>query len=252
MSGYALRSAGPVKDDATEQAGSRIQKRRHASARGKMPESRATDPPVQPRTPQSTGLLNSLPVKDLEAHLASPKACALCGYEKLFFETPVYRCNGATCKTRLIPRDADFYGNNRYFLCTSCFDAKVPIADAPINHADLEKKKNNEVHEEPWVKCNTCERRVHQICGLFNAQQCSHDEDYDCPCCLKEKRALSPPSPRPLGAADLPRTVLSEWLQNHLTRVLGEKFPEEKAESEVSQAACHSLCGPHTELRYFS
>jgi hypothetical protein len=286
MSGYSLRSKDAIGTGQCEENVNVVnrpprQKRRHAVVRGKTLKSSAKaatpllkDPPTQRQSQSSlpvptARLANSLTEEELEAHLASlnclrqsdikkptapSEACALCGYGKLLFETPVYRCDGANCNDRPIPRDADFYGNNRYFLCTTCYDGEVPIPDAPVNRADLEKRKNNEVHEERWIKCSTCKLRVHQICGLFNSQQCSHDEDYDCPSCLKKKRAFSPPSPRPPEAEDLPPTALSEWLQNHLTQKLRDNkghFAEEWAQSEVSQAASRSLSEPDTKLRYF-
>lgn len=47
------------------------------------------------------------------------------------------------------------------------------------------KKKNDDIQEEPWVQCDSCDAWVHQICGLFN--RLLNDENnthYCCPNCL--------------------------------------------------------------------
>jgi E1A/CREB-binding protein len=122
-------------------------------------------------------------------------------------------------------------------------DDKIPIEliDKSIMKGDLIKKKNDEVNEESWVQCDSCERWVHQICGLFNTRQNKEDQsEYCCPKCLYEKRkaAAITPNAKPLYAADLPRTLLSEWLEKNITKKVERRkreLAEEKAESEVSR-----------------
>jgi E1A/CREB-binding protein len=175
------------------------------------------------------------------------KACTLCGCEKLLFEPPVYFCNGMNCQSQRIRRNSHFYigGNNQYFWCVSCYnelDEKRPIelVDVTISKTDLKKKKNDEVHEESWVQCDSCESWVHQICGLFNTRQNKeHHSQYCCPKCLLSKRKTTEitPSARPPSAADLPRTTLSEWLEQNIAKKVETKKRElaaEKAQSEVS------------------
>jgi E1A/CREB-binding protein len=175
------------------------------------------------------------------------RACTLCGCEKLLFEPPVYFCNGMNCQSQRIRRNSHFYigGNNQYFWCSTCYnelDDKIPIelVDMSIMKADLIKKKNDEVHEESWVQCDACERWVHQICGLFNTRQNKeHHSEYCCPKCLFEKRktAATTPDMKPLMAADLPRTTLSEWLERNITKKIERhkrELAEAKAQSEVS------------------
>jgi hypothetical protein len=177
------------------------------------------------------------------------RACTLCGCEKLLFEPPVYFCNGMNCQSQRIRRNSHFYigGNNQYFWCSTCYnelDEKIPIEllDMTISKTDLKKKKNDEIHEESWVQCDDCERWVHQICGLFNTRlNKEHQSEYCCPECLLQKKKKSPkasplPLPRPPGAADLPRTTLSEWLEQHLHKRIGAKkrqLAEDKAKAEV-------------------
>lgn len=189
-------------------------------------------------------LLNQLETEDKQRR-QNERACTLCGCEKLLFEPPVYFCNGMNCQNQRIRRNSHFYigGNNQYFWCSTCFnelDEKTPIelADMTITKSDLKKKKNDEVHEESWVQCDTCERWVHQVCGLFNTRQNKeHHSEYCCPRCLyeKQKKGAATASPRPPGAAALPRTMLSEWLEKHICkRVEARKrqLAEDKAQAE--------------------
>ena len=114
-----------------------------------------------------------------------------------------------------------------------------------MQKAELVKKKNDEVHEESWVQCDTCERWIHQICGLFNSRQNKeHKSEYSCPACLlkkrkkqkkkKEEQTLACSLP---GAEALPRTKLSETLENHVRAKVDEKIKslaEEKSKADVS------------------
>lgn len=190
-------------------------------------------------------LMIELEAEDRERR-RNDKACVLCGCEKLLFEPPVYFCNGMNCQSQRIRRNSHFYvgGNGQYFWCSSCYnelDDSLPIdlIDMTIMKSDLRKKKNDEVHEESWVQCDTCERWVHQICGLFNTRQNKdHQSEYCCPACLLKKRKKSDvPSTRPAGAVDLPRTMLSEWLEQHIYKRIDKKkreLAEDRAQSEVS------------------
>jgi len=173
------------------------------------------------------------------------RACVLCGCEKRLFEPPVFFCNGVNCSSKRIRRNSHFYigGDNKYFWCNGCYnelDAKAPIAlaDLTIHKSDLKKKKNDEVVEESWVQCDVCERWIHQICGLFNVRQNKeHHSQFSCPLCLLEKRKKNPapPPPRPACAADLPRTKLSEFIENHVKKKIEKrqrKVSEERSRTE--------------------
>ncbi|CAB9517362.1 Probable histone acetyltransferase HAC-like 1 [Seminavis robusta] len=189
-------------------------------------------------------LMSVLEAEDKERR-QNERACTLCGCEKLLFEPPVFFCNGMNCQSTRIRRNSHFYvgGNNQYFWCNQCFnelDEKIPIelVDMTITKGDLKKKKNDEVHEESWVQCDCCERWVHQICGLFNTRQNKeHHSEYFCPQCLldKHKAGKATAQPRPMGAADLPRTILSEWLEQHITKRVDQRkreLAEDKSNTE--------------------
>ncbi|KAG1707459.1 hypothetical protein DVH05_026658 [Phytophthora capsici] len=111
---------------------------------------------------------------DEKAARAKESSCRLCGIERMVFEPAVLYCNGE-CNSR-IRRNCYYYtsADNKYHCCHQCH-ASLPDT---IKHNEgrqyqkneLSRKKNDEVHEEPWVQCDKCERWVHQICALFNGK----------------------------------------------------------------------------------
>lgn len=190
-------------------------------------------------------LVQQLEAEDRERR-ENDRACVLCGCEKRLFEPPVFFCNGMNCASQRIRRNSHFYigGNNQYFWCNQCYnelDEKKPIEmiDLTVSKSELKKKKNDEIVEESWVQCDVCQRWIHQICGLFNTRQNKeHHSEYCCPLCLLDKRKKNPvkPPPKPAGAADLPRTKLSEFIEKHVKgKIEGRqrKVAEEKAKTEV-------------------
>lgn len=161
------------------------------------------------------------------------EACLLCGCEKLIFEPPVFYCNGLSCPSKRIRRNSYYYvgGNNQYHWCHQCFqelkdNQTIELADITIKKEALVKKKNDEVHEESWVQCDRCERWIHQICALFNTRQNKDQRsEYACPRCSieerKKKGQIEPISTTPM-AEDLPRTLLSEHLEDHVRQKVDE------------------------------
>lgn len=101
-------------------------------------------------------------------------ACRLCGVERMLFEPSVLYCNGE-CNAR-IRRNCYYYASldNKYHCCHPCYsnlgDAVKSTEGQTYNKTSLCRKKNDEVHEEPWVQCDTCNRWVHQVCALFNGK----------------------------------------------------------------------------------
>jgi E1A/CREB-binding protein len=176
------------------------------------------------------------------------EACLLCGCEKLLFEPPIFYCNGLNCPSKRIRRNSYYYvgGNNQYHWCHQCFqelkdNQTIELADITVKKEALVKKKNDEVHEESWVQCDRCERWIHQICALFNTRQNKDQRsEYACPRCTieerKKKGQIEPISTTPM-AEDLPRTLLSEYLEDHVRRKVNEyveKSAQHKSEAEVS------------------
>ncbi|TVU07690.1 hypothetical protein EJB05_41055, partial [Eragrostis curvula] len=80
-----------------------------------------------------------------------------------------------------------------------------------------------------WVACDKCKRWQHQICALFNAKRNEEEEaEFTChDCYIQEiKHGLRVPllQNNVLGAKDLPRTLLS----NHLEERIFQRLKEER------------------------
>nr|XP_043614914.1 histone acetyltransferase HAC1-like isoform X2 [Erigeron canadensis] len=159
-------------------------------------------------------------------HSMSENSCQLCAVERLSFEPPPIYCT--PCGAR-IKRNAMFYtagtGDTLHYICVSCYsDVRgdtISVDGTDISKARLEKKKNDEETEEWWVQCDKCEAWQHQICALFNGKRNDGGEaEYTCPNCYIEEVERGERKPLPqsavLGAKDLPRTILSDHIENRL------------------------------------
>eukprot|EP00937_MAST-01D_sp_MAST-1D-sp2_P005967 g5967.t1 len=175
--------------------------------------------------------MNAKVVADIQTNerkrRSGENACKLCGGEKLQFEPPVFYCNG-TCGTR-IRRNAWYYASsdNKNHWCIQCYqDAKGSLAagEKSFTKKELKKLKHNETSEESWVQCETCARWVHMICGMFNNRFNDPNTKYHCPSCVLQKRMLGDhkfsKQPTVGGAASLPRTEMSDYLEKHLDKYL--------------------------------
>ena len=80
--------------------------------------------------------------------------------------------------------------------CHNCYqDEKRDYLDVDgqrIKKMDIIKRKNDGEQEEAWVECDSCNRWVHQICGLFNKGRNNKDVCYLCPDCLCQ--GMPPPA----------------------------------------------------------
>ena len=93
---------------------------------------------------------------------------------------------------------------------------------------DLLKRRLDEEVAESWVRCDYCQRWVHQVCALFNDRYesfCADDLQgnsgdangwFECPLCklsdtigerVVVQRALSPPPPPPVPPVPIPATT---------------------------------------------
>uniref|UniRef100_A0ACD5V9A0 Uncharacterized protein n=1 Tax=Avena sativa TaxID=4498 RepID=A0ACD5V9A0_AVESA len=156
--------------------------------------------------------------------------CQLCKVEKLTFKPLLIYCS--FCGTP-IKRNAPYYtvvtGDTRHFFCTPCYNDSrgdsIEVEGQDFLKAQFDKKRNDEEIEEWWVQCDICECWQHHICALFNGKRNARGQaEYTCPYCyIKEvERGFCAPLPQSavLGASDLPRTVLSDHIEERLFKRL--------------------------------
>ncbi|KAK7266743.1 hypothetical protein RIF29_19396 [Crotalaria pallida] len=169
-------------------------------------------------------------------------SCQLCRKQKLIFApVPIY-CS--MCSKR-IKRNAAYYlreaeeSDTQHFFCTSCY--KNFRGDIKFNETSFAKKllvkmTNNDESEEAWVECNKCKGWQHQICALYNSNR---DVDcsgvYICPRCrmkdIENGKHVPLPKTANFGAKDLPRTKLSDHIENRLfKRLMKERADTAKVE----------------------
>jgi hypothetical protein len=101
---------------------------------------------------------------EIERARNMPNVCPLCMNANLKFEPITYYCHGTSCSGRL-RRNANYFcvANEEYKWCMTCYQElsdQEPIeAGVTVTYkAQLEKRKNDEVNEEPWVHCDGCDR----------------------------------------------------------------------------------------------
>lgn len=177
-------------------------------------------------------------------HNMSSSACSACAVETLHFDPIPVFCTQCGCR---IKRNAIYYssgsGDNLVVFCGPCHSAircdTVESDGIKIPKSALEKKRNDEQRVEAWVECDKCKKWQHQICALFNARINKERSEYVCPeCCIAEiergERVPRPPN-SVLGAKDLPRTMLSDFVEERLAW----KLDYERAER--AKASCRPL-----------
>lgn len=184
-------------------------------------------------------------------HQMNENSCQLCAVETLAFEPPPLYCT--TCGAR-IKRNAFFCtmqcGETRHYFCIPCCndtrsDSMFVDGQAYLK-SRLERRRNDEEIEEPWVQCDKCEKWQHQICALFNSRRNEGGQaEYTCPNCLLIEMGKGERKPLPqsavLGAKDLPKTFLSDHIEQRLARRLKQERHERaraqgKAYNEVPGA----------------
>ncbi|KAL6629803.1 hypothetical protein ACP70R_029568 [Stipagrostis hirtigluma subsp. patula] len=169
-------------------------------------------------------------------HSENENSCQLCRVEKLTFEPPPIYCS--PCGAR-IKRNAPYHtvgtGDTRHYFCIPCYNESrgdtIEVEGQTFLKAKLEKKRNDEETEEWWVQCDKCECWQHQICALFNGRRNDGGQaEYTCPNCYVEevKCGLRKPLPQStvLGAKDLPRTILSDHIEDRLFKRLKQERQE--------------------------
>ncbi|TVU21217.1 hypothetical protein EJB05_30842 [Eragrostis curvula] len=178
-------------------------------------------------------------------------SCQLCKVEALYFGPPPRHCSPCGAAIKL---NAPYYtvaaSHTYYCFCIRCYNESpgetIPVDSLLFLKTRLEGKINNEKNEEWWVQCDKCERWQHQICALFNGRT-NHggQEKYTCPYCYVQEveSGLRKPLPQSsvLGAKDLPRTVLSDHLEDRLFKRLKQ---ERQNRASVAGQSFEEVTGP--------
>ncbi|KAL5227419.1 hypothetical protein ABZP36_015684 [Zizania latifolia] len=158
--------------------------------------------------------------------LPDQNTCNLCGMERLLFEPPPRFC--ALC-FKIINSTGSYYvqlenGNEKTSICGRCHHLSATKAKYQKRFSYAE----TDAEAEWWVQCDKCKAWQHQICALFNPKIVEPEAEYTCAnCFLKEKDSGDVDSLEPLtvlGALDLPRTRLSD----HIEQRLSERLVQER------------------------
>ncbi|KAK1355680.1 Histone acetyltransferase [Heracleum sosnowskyi] len=163
----------------------------------------------------------------------SQHPCQLCGVAKLNFEPITIFCT--PCGAR-IKRNTNYYTakvvDSRQHICNCCYDRtpgdSIVVEGTPCPKASLEKLRNDIIAEEGWVQCDKCHLWQHQICALFNSRRNEGGQaKFTCPHCYiaqVERGECTPLQPSAVrGAKDLPRTSLSDHLEQRLFKKLKQE-----------------------------
>jgi E1A/CREB-binding protein len=163
---------------------------------------------------------------------AEDSNCKVCQQNNLLFEAPCINCDICYAK---INRNTIYYSTPkncdiRATLCHSCVRKSGDTIQLQWSHLlrkhDMEKKKNDAMPGEDWVRCDSCQEWVHQICGLFNKGRNDGKRVFSCPWCLltglrNGKRTISENRPQAmLTAKDLPPCSLSNVLEKRLSEAI--------------------------------
>lgn len=194
-------------------------------------------------------LLSFTSQKDVSGNRAPSfghNTCQLCSMDKLVFApAPIY-CS--SCDTR-IKRNVGYYRSKnemgiRHCFCMSCYrgshGTNIVMRGFSIPKANLQKAKNDEEKEDSWVLCDKCQCWQHRICGLYNDEKDIEGKaEYICPkCYLQEiESGVRAPLPEttPSGAKDLPRTNLSDHIEQRLSKRLDQEREEMAKISGIEQ-----------------
>ncbi|XP_025086148.1 CREB-binding protein-like isoform X2 [Pomacea canaliculata] len=150
-----------------------------------------------------------------------------CG-RKYVFCPQVLCCYGRQLCT--IPRDAMYYSyQNRYVYCEKCFQdidgEEVELSDDPtqpgtkIKKDQFERLKNDQLDYEPFVDCQECGRKWHQICALYFEP--IWPQGFVCDGCLKTSTRKK--KENKYCAKRLPTTKLGTYLENRVNNFLKKK-----------------------------
>ncbi|CAA7396042.1 unnamed protein product [Spirodela intermedia] len=176
-------------------------------------------------------------------NLGDKNSCQLCGIGALSFEPPpIYcvKCYGRIKHNRAYHTMANCDslmngGAGRLYLCNPCYNGShgdsITYVGGVLPKVKLEKKRNDVQILELWVECDKCKAWQHQICALFNGKRnVGGHAGYTCPKCYLQEIENGECKPLPdgviLGAEDLPRSKLSDHIEQRLLSSLAQERQE--------------------------
>uniref|UniRef100_A0A1A9W3Z8 histone acetyltransferase n=1 Tax=Glossina brevipalpis TaxID=37001 RepID=A0A1A9W3Z8_9MUSC len=166
------------------------------------------------------------------------QALGYCCGRKYTFNPQVLCCYGKQLCT--IPRDAKYYSyqnslkdygvaSNRYTFCQKCFNDiqgdTVTLGDDPLQSQTQIKKdqfkemKNDHLELEPFVDCQECGRKQHQICVLW--LDSVWPGGFVCDTCLEKKNSKR--KENKFNAKRLPTTKLGLFIETRVNNFLKKK-----------------------------
>ncbi|XP_044352379.1 probable histone acetyltransferase HAC-like 3 isoform X3 [Triticum aestivum] len=151
--------------------------------------------------------------------LPDQNTCNLCGMERILFEPPPRFC--ALC-FKIINSTGSYYvhvenGIDKASICAKCHH----LSTAKFKYHKRSNYAETDAEAEWWVECDKCKAWQHQICALFNPKVADEEVEYTCAKCLLKERDIGDitllESPTVLGALELPRTKLSDHIEQRLS-----------------------------------
>ncbi|KAI4312621.1 hypothetical protein MLD38_037425 [Melastoma candidum] len=158
----------------------------------------------------------------------SENICRFCGEEKLFYKVvPCSYCGANIKKSGVYYSLSDTEGG--LTLCKQCYNhcgKKINCGEKSYSKERLRRMSTKRGTEEDWVQCDKCQGWQHQICTLYNQVADNRgNAKYTCLlCCLKEIKSGNrlPSKVRVQSACNLPRTALSDHIEQRLQTSLSE------------------------------
>ncbi|KAJ3709088.1 hypothetical protein LUZ61_012793 [Rhynchospora tenuis] len=161
-----------------------------------------------------------------ETEATNKNCCQLCLLDKLVLQNVLVYCTPCAAP---IKNHTKYYvlegeGQNHAF-CDNCFQAiteeVIEIDNRRVPKSQLRMEIFHEEVEEKWIQCSKCHARQHHICALLNELKSNEALSvYTCPMCYKRELKSGDRKPLPesamKGAKDLPRTRLSDFIENRL------------------------------------